>query len=320
MQLNVAETKEEIEKSLVSLEAFNLMLAGRRKAGYQDHILLQEFYVFGGKFHLDNCGNVMKAELSFPTFEKVLTHDEFFARLKLIGHTAPISYSSNSEIPLSGKICPVCKREWTIENFIEAILVSSSIVIDLKDFVGRTLKEVREVYSKKPEALYFQYSESPIRNDKFIDLTPQKEYPSLKVNERGWVKADENYVIQLGDGTGFQVHEFVHKKCQAIKLESAQLERFKGLFKQAGFEDCTFKPIPNQYCSCQHCTAWYEVKTPLCDFTIGDRKRVTNIEWTARVNGEKLFKDENVTVGTNYIHAWNDEKIVEYLTKIKNTL
>jgi hypothetical protein len=319
--LIVADTKEEIEESLVSLEAFNAMLSGRRKAGYEDHMYLQEFYIFGGRFHLDTCGNVMKSKISFPTFEKVLTHDEFFARLKIIGHDEGISYSGNSEIPPSGKICPICKRVWTIENFIEAMVVSNSIVVNLKDFIGKTLKEVREIYGKKPEADYFGQSELAIRNDKFIDLTPKKGYSTLKENERGWMdKVDENYVIQQGDETHFNVFEYFHKKCLAITLEAAQFERFKALFTKAGFFDCTFKPIPNRYCKCERCTAWYEVKTPLCDFVIGDRKRVTNLEWTAKVNGEKLFKDELVTKETNLIHAWDDDKIVEYLIKIRNEL
>jgi len=318
-QMQNVDTKEGIEKSLVSLEAFNEMIDRRRKAGYEDHMHLQEFYIFGGRFHLDTCGNVMKAETSFPSFENVLTRDEFNFRLKIIGHKTPIGYSSNSEIPPAGKICPICKREWTIENFTEAILVSSSITVNLKDFVGKTLKQVRLIYKQKPEALYLEQPELAIRNDKFIDLTPEKDYPTLKKNERGWIdnkQVDENYVIQQGDDTYFNIFEFVHKKCRAIKLESAQLERFKELFKKAGFENCTFKPIPNQYCPCNHCTAWFEVKTPLCDFTIGDRKRVTDIQWAADIDGEKLFKDENVTKGKSFIHAWSDEKIAEYLAKI----
>jgi len=311
-------TKTEIEKSLVSLESFNVMLHERHVAHYEKKQHLNEFYVFG-KYWLDTCGNCWKSEQYFPSFEKVLEPDEWKKSLKIINHDNSISFSINNEIPDTGKICPICKKQWTIENFTEALRISNTITINLKDFIGKTLNDVQAFYDQKIEATYFMQRELAIRNDRFIDLTPT----SSSQNERGWLDKQsigDNYIIQPGDETFFNVFEYFHKKCYSLKRESVQVERFKELFKKAGFDVCTFKPITNRYCSCSHCSSWFEVKTPQCNFVIGDRKRVTNIEWTANIDGYELFKDENVTKGTSYIHAWTDEKIVEYLSLIRTKL
>lgn len=231
--------KRFVEESLNSLESLNAMIKIRQHYCYVEKRIIEPFYIFGGAFFLDTSGNCMKADKFFPTFENVLTVEEFRKRLKLIGHTEPISYSFHKSIPTAGTCCPICEQKWNIENFLEAT---------------------------------YEHDD-----------------------------------------------QFYHKKCLTIKKEQTGFEKFQKIFKQAGFKTFFMKPIKNQYCPRECCSSWYEVETPLCNFVIGDRKRVINIEWT-KFNALKIFENENVTKSEFNIHAWSNEKAIEYLTKINNLI
>jgi hypothetical protein len=100
-----------------------------------------------------------------------------------------------------------------------------------------------------------------------------------------------------------------------IRNEQINFERFQRIFKEAKFKSFIMKPIENRYCKCDNCLSWYIVETPLCDFVIGDRKRVINIEWN-KFDATKLFEKDDVTKGAHNIHAWSDEKAIEYLLNL----
>ena len=54
---------------------------------------------------------------------------------------------------------------------------------------------------------------------------------------------------------------------------------------------------------------------------LGWRKRVINIDWSESdidLDGNEIFKDERVTTGDKYVHAWSYEKAIEYLTKLNS--
>ncbi len=100
--------------------------------------------------------------------------------------------------------------------------------------------------------------------------------------------------------------------------KAAWLDHAKALFTAAGLEPSAMAEIANGYCSKSCCLhrPWLEVVTRLGVITVGWRKRVLNIDWAEshlRVDGTVLFKDEGVTVGPFFVHAWTYEKVAEYL-------
>ncbi len=95
------------------------------------------------------------------------------------------------------------------------------------------------------------------------------------------------------------------------------------LFKSAGFEAIHVETINSEYCreSCCYKFPWIIVTTPKGRIKLGWRKRVMNLDWSdsdLEIDGEKIFEDEDVTKGTNYIHCWGKEKAVEYLKKLNS--
>ena len=95
------------------------------------------------------------------------------------------------------------------------------------------------------------------------------------------------------------------------------------LFKSAGFETIHVETIDNEYCneSCCYKRPWIIVTTPKGRIKLGWRKSVMNLDWSdsdIKIDGEEIFKDENVTKGTSYIHCWGKEKAIEYLKKLNS--
>ncbi len=64
---------------------------------------------------------------------------------------------------------------------------------------------------------------------------------------------------------------------------------------------------------------WFVVTTPVGRITIGWRKRVISIDWSATVgtkDSSTLFAAEEVTMDTKLIHAWSTEKAATYIAAI----
>jgi len=75
--------------------------------------------------------------------------------------------------------------------------------------------------------------------------------------------------------------------------------------------------IPNQYCDCDSCGPWFSVTTELGVFTLGWRKRVIHIKVGFRADLHSLFSKENVTIGSDFVHAWSWENACDYLSAIR---
>jgi hypothetical protein len=106
---------------------------------------------------------------------------------------------------------------------------------------------------------------------------------------------------------------------------NAHVDELTELFKSAGFDTVYVETINSEYCreSCCYKFPWVIVTTKKGRIKLGWRKRVMNLDWSdsdLNIDGEKLFKDENVTKGTNYIHCWGKEKAVEYLKKLNSEI
>ena len=277
-----------IKTAIQTLDGFNALVKQRQEAYYQRKEILKEFVVLG-RWFLDSCGNCMKAVgISpidiWPNMDNV---EHWFWPKHDCEH---FTFGIPSNVPPSHVICPECKKHWSIDDCHDVVVKSETKNVSLKEFVGWNLGSVYYL----PE------------NEKF--LKTNDECVCLK----NW----EDYIIQERDEVWFWVWTYYHSSCNKIVKERNELKYFQEIFAAAGFNKTEFTPIPNQYCPCEHCAPWFDVKTELGVIRIGWRKRVINIEcnWN---DLKQLFPNEDVTKEKNYIHAWGKEKAIEYLTKIK---
>lgn len=335
------DTKRGIKGALASLNDFMELVSERHKAGYDRGERMNEFYVLG-RYWMDTCGNCGKIsgwipKEQVPDLPGVMTREEFWDYVKENIPDADkvcISSGANSELPYDGVICPVCEKGWTIQNCHDTVPVHKTEVYPLADFIGKTLSDVKEHLAKKTDALYRMQDDIMIRNDRFIDLSPK--YPNPKAdwekgivkNEQGWVSArdgiDDGYIIKGGDEGYFNVWTYYHGECNRLHLARREEMKFREIFESAGYRYVILHQIPNKYCPCRVCAPWFRVDTELGTFEIGWRKRVININWS-NVSSDgrnliSLFRKEDVTKGSDYIHAWSWEKAQEYLSKIREAL
>ena len=108
---------------------------------------------------------------------------------------------------------------------------------------------------------------------------------------------------------------YAHKACSHQKREEIDLSNFKEAFNKADpTRKYTFNPIPNEYCNCNLCTVWYEVRIAGCKgfIKVGWRKRVINLDWSANGTSVEVTQD-NVTKNPYLVHAWGYAKMTEYL-------
>lgn len=327
-------SKRGIKGALTSLDDFIELVSERRNAGYRKKERLNEFYVLG-RYYMDACGNCHKIfgwipKEKFPGISNVITSDELWEHIKrCIENPDEISISSgaNSDLPIDKVTCPVCKKGWTIDNCHDTVVHGATVVFPLTEFVGKTLGDVKNHYKAKTDARYLMQDDILIRNDKYIDLTLNPDFPTLKTNELGWVGSREGindkHIIEEGDEGHFNVWKYYHGMCNNLNLAFKEEKEFREVFKTAGFNFVCLHHLPNEYCPCDKCAPWFRVKTEIGAITIGWRKRVINIDWS-EIDSDKdiisLFRGENVTKGNYSIHAWGWDKATEYLSKIYKEL
>ena len=334
------DTKEGIQKILgKGLAGLNALVRDRYEAGYKKHERLGEFYVLG-RWHADRCGNFGKilpdfiVKDRFPNVPDVLTQPELSSFLTANGldmEKVGISVAMGEHgIPPEHVICPECHNSWTIENCHDAVRVHSSEHLSLPEFVGRPLFQVEQAFSMRTDAVYQMQRDILVRNDVFINRRPNPDFPNLRINERGWVGDREginsSYKVGFDDELFFNVWRFYHKECNRVKLEKDERKSFLDMFKRAGFTGVELKPIPNEYWQNDYSAPWFLAVTEHGVFKIGWRKRVINIDWDdidcggVDVTPYRLFKGENTTKGTHFIHAWGGAKAIEYLSQMREQL
>lgn len=117
-------------------------------------------------------------------------------------------------------------------------------------------------------------------------------------------------------------HEWLHETCLRFRAYDRAREQMERIFTKAGFYDFRLISVSNGYWNDKGTEPWFRVETPELGsgrwLLVGWRKRVINIDWEkAGLLATPDFSSENVTVGTSYVHAWGEEKAVEYLQKIR---
>ena len=312
---------EEIRKAVRTLDGLNGLISERHKAHYKRGENMAQ-WVVRGLWYLDTCGNCGKSQIHVPGAPTVLTPTAFtgYAKEKYC------SFSMSEEPPPTDVVCPHCHKGWTISNCHDNFRLSDTEVISFKDHVGQPLKEVAQKpeFKRRREAHIMFATESSLQNDKYIDLTQHPDYDTLKINEKGWVRPAEDHIIEEGDQGLFWVFKWVHQDCRKKSIAKRNQEVFRKAFKDAGFVEISFEPIPNEYCPeqpCSICGPWYYVRTRLGRFKLGWRKRVMSLHTEGLgLNLSKLFEKEDVTKAADYIHAWGYEKLTEYLKRIHEEL
>ncbi|HOX95763.1 MAG TPA: hypothetical protein PLI45_00040 [Candidatus Woesebacteria bacterium] len=322
-----------------SLENLVDLITARHEAGYQRGERLEEWILLG-RFYLDSYGQFNKYDghqgddipiVRFPDIPKVLTRDEFHTfvdrHLKLgepFGTSCCVSW-----LPEGDQICPVCKKGWTIPNCYDFVVEHKDIVVDTKDFIGQTVANFKAKWNRdNHEVNWFLRGETNLKNKKYIDRTILvnkiwKAEDKHQVNELGWIETDDDHIIEPGDHLFVHLVTYRHEKCYRSRQAKLQHEYFKRIFISAGFRNVIMTQISNQYHGgdCLFCAPWYQVTADSLNFTIGRRKHVISIEMKdqKRIRLEALFRREDVTKEKELIHAWNREKCVEYLIKIRKT-
>lgn len=94
-------------------------------------------------------------------------------------------------------------------------------------------------------------------------------------------------------------------------------EKVKALFLLADIKVLKLWKLENKYWPKAYtdmimANPWWLVKTPIGLIEIGNRKRVVNIDWSD-TNIRKIITEDDVTKDVTMVHAWTDEKIIEYL-------
>lgn len=330
------DTVQGITEYLTDLDGLNRLIRDRQAAGYQRKERLHDFVVMG-RWHTDSCGNFgrCKFELNYkPTdipaaLPKVVESKALYAMLDGLSISTAME---SSGVPPTHVLCPECGVGWTLETAHDTRVRKEDRVVPLHP--GRSIADRERDFDNETEGLLRFGPEPGVRNPKFIDLTPHPEY-KRPINEKGWryhhpplarevVKQD--YVAEEGDTCSMTVFVFEHQRCADIRKARLEREFFTEVFDKAGFTNLVMNEIPNEYCPCEVCGPWFIARLPAGDLKIGWRKRVINIDWSALKRSPRepalsdLFEAEDVTKGSDHIHAWGKEKAITYLTKLREAL
>ena len=110
-----------------------------------------------------------------------------------------ISRSMGAPLPERNTICPYCGKGWDLNNIDNCVRHRSewkSYPIKEKDlhgdtlydFTGQPIKKLWDFFDLRSNAIYFPMRRDGINNPKWIDNNPDPKYPTLKINEGGFIK------------------------------------------------------------------------------------------------------------------------------------
>jgi len=338
--------KAHIALALLDLESFHDLLSARRHAGYKLNQRLNEFYVFGGRWWLDTCGNILRAvEDPLPKRLRALipiaTKDEFFEFQKLaiarqLVTSDSISFGIDGRIPLPNVSCAHCLKQWDIQSAYDTVMQHSTDVYPLTAFVGKTLRDVKRAYAEKRDAHYQMQSDILIRNDKYIDLSPKYPEPkaewekSVVVNERGWRSEGDgitdDHIVEVGDDGFFNRWQYFHIACRKAAVTAETKEQFEEILHFARYPKLELVEIQNEYGSESYRGPWFTFSYKGETIRIGWRKRVIEIDWS-RVSSKQLrsriaeiFANVETTHTDTLVHAYEPKVASKFLADIRECL
>lgn len=347
------DNEHNIEASLRGYVEFAALVAARREvfkkaqeiSGQTFPRVMSEWYLLDGTIWLDFQGNACPSSGSDPLPEeflqrlpnrKIVSKEEFFDQLefwKQDNEADPkkypyvsVSYALGKRLPPVSIPCACCNRAWKIEDIADMAVRGDVVEFrPKKSEIGKPLSVLWQRFEGRTDAMFIPMeARYAVRNIRLIDHSPNPDFPSLEINARGHypLKDGESkgHVLQVGDQVEFHKLKFVHGDCQRRRKNRYWKNELKRAFVQAGYQKVSFATKPSGYHSGY--PDWYDVTTEIGVIEIGPRKRVVHIGVegvpdVARL--DILFKKEDVTKTQRYVHAWNHDKVVEYLRAILNS-
>lgn len=320
MRLPPYDDPQVIPLYLQDLQGLNRLSHERREAGYERKERLHNFIILG-RWSTDSCGNmsrlvrgyegIIPAEV-WEDFPPVVTDDEMRRMLRkgeswcsTMGWPFPKPYSKCSE----------CGKSWTLQDCHDFEIQQGHDEEPLDQHLGELYRDIRVPRLEGVRPYFPTY-------DMVINLSyvrPEGEREHSMRDGRPWHYVDKEYRVQAGDIMSMQTIDFVHKECLKVKRAKDERQYFKDVFAKAGFPDVNLIAIPNEYFGNDPTMPpWYMAQVGEAPVVkIGWRKRVINIDWGASKRDlQHLFTGEDVTKGSDHIHAWTTEKAAEYLAKI----
>ena len=125
----------------------------------------------------------------------------------------------------------------------------------------------------------------------------------------------EEYIIEDGDEVYVQEVIFYTRVGYLIKQTRETLLEFEEAFLKAGFPSVTFNLRANEYWESDSITGpWVNAFTDIGKIRVGWRKRVIAVEFdeSVKIDIPKIITD-NVTKDVRLFHAWDLDKLAEYL-------
>ena len=106
--------------------------------------------------------------------------------------------------------------------------------------------------------------------------------------------------------------------------DNAKWDFFNALFTLAKISVLAHWELPNQYLPSVYVTSrlkspWWLVKTPYGLLKIGRRKRVWSLHWDD-TKLRNVITEDNTTKDIDMVHAWTEEKLLEYLKELRTQL
>ncbi|MBP5993368.1 MAG: hypothetical protein KA731_00510 [Candidatus Moranbacteria bacterium] len=224
--------------------------------------------------------------------------------------------------------CAGCGQYYGTEDCHDVMVWNEhEIHLPLDEFVGRQFWEVKHAFSTCHTAHHFFSPQAMIRNDRFIDLAQEPYFDSKsRINQRGWVGVEQGlgdwYVVQPGDETCYHRTQYFHQACFEPWMTEKTRREFEAVLLATGFDASSAMTVmPNGYGSFAYRGPWFRVELPEGSLRIGWRKRVIEIvlnDWP--IDCASLLADESVTVGQQLVHAWDYDKAVQYLSRMRQAM
>ncbi len=251
------DSKAGITQMVTNLEGLNALVATRAEA-YARGESLKTFYLFGGRFRLENVGLRCNqpdhfAPEAYASIPPVLTKDEYLAlkqRLPkapkdAIGFEIPMHLPN---VPAAHVVDPISRRGWTIENCHQFFPEAHQKSVSLKPWVGKSLAfALRELNAKSKDTVYeFLHGHVFVRNPTLIDKSPDSTSMDGQVNAKGWYRDDitAQHIIRAGDIAALSAVQFYHFDTYLSLLEERWERRLVDYAKdwtktlrQIGFSD-----------------------------------------------------------------------------------
>lgn len=103
--------------------------------------------------------------------------------------------------------------------------------------------------------------------------------------------------------------------------DDARWDFFNALFTLAKIPVLAHWELPNNYWPSVYIvnrlrSPWWLVKTPYGLLKIGRRKRVWSLHWDD-TKLRKVITEDDTTKDTHMVHAWTEEKLLEYLKELR---